>query len=91
MNTHQLLDFQQLILGNLFLEVVEDAGLLVNPLDHKEIVNAMCEISSNTKLRNQYIQKGIKQAEKFSWEKTAKKTLEAYQNIIAQNPNEKSQ
>lgn len=71
-------------------EVVEDAALLVNPLDHREIVNAMYEISSNTKLRNQYIQKGIKQAEKFSWEKTAKKTLEAYQNIIAQNPNEKS-
>ena len=71
-------------------EVVEDAGLLVNPLDHREIVNAMYEISSNTKLRNQYIKKGIKQAEKFSWEKTAKKTLEAYQNIIAQNPNEQS-
>jgi glycosyltransferase involved in cell wall biosynthesis len=71
-------------------EVVEDAGLLVNPLDLKEIVNAMSEISSNAEIRNQYIQKGIKQAEKFSWEKTAKKTLEAYKNIIALNSNEKS-
>jgi glycosyltransferase involved in cell wall biosynthesis len=71
-------------------EVVEDAGLLVNPLDLNEIVNAMCEFSFNTKLRNQCIQKGIKQAEKFSWEKTAKKTLEVYKNIIALNSNEKS-
>lgn len=71
-------------------EVVGDAGLLVNPLDLKEIANSMCEVSYNSELRNQYIQKGIKQAEKFSWEKTAKKTLEAYQNIIALNSNEKS-
>lgn len=71
-------------------EVVGDAGLLVNPLDLKEIVNAMCDISYNSELRNQYIQKGIKQAEKFSWEITSKKTIEAYENIIALNSNEKS-
>lgn len=71
-------------------EVVEDAGLLVNPLDNREIVNAMYEISSNVKLRNQCIQKGIKQAKKFSWETTAKKTVEVYQNIIAQSPSGQS-
>lgn len=69
-------------------EVVGDAGLLVNPLDLNEIVNAMCEISSNSELRNQCVQRGIKQAEKFSWEITAKKTLEAYQNIIVSSINE---
>ena len=71
-------------------EVVEDAGLLVNPLDHREIINAMYEISSNVKLRNQCIQKGIKQAKKFSWETTAKKTVEVYQNIITQSPSGQS-
>ena len=69
-------------------EVVGDAGLLVNPLDLNEIVNAMCEISSNSELRNQCVQRGIKQAEKFSWEITAKTTLEAYQNIILSSINE---
>ena len=70
-------------------EVVED-GALVNPLDHREIINAMYEISSNVKLRNQCIQKGIKQAKKFSWETTAKKTVEVYQNIITQSPSGQS-
>jgi glycosyltransferase involved in cell wall biosynthesis len=51
-------------------EVVEDAGILVNPFSVNDITSAMISISSNSELRNQLIEKSLLQAKKFSWKKT---------------------
>lgn len=51
-------------------EVVEDAGILVDPFSVDSIATAMINISSNSELRNQLVEKSLIQAKKFSWEKT---------------------
>ncbi|MDG1476315.1 MAG: glycosyltransferase family 1 protein [Vicingaceae bacterium] len=51
-------------------EVVEDAGLLVNPFSIGEIAQAMISIESDKQLRAELAEKSILQAKKFSWQKT---------------------
>lgn len=51
-------------------EVVEDAGILVDPFSVKDITEAMVKISSDNTLRNQMSDKSLSQAKKFSWEQT---------------------
>ncbi len=52
-------------------EVVEDAGILVDPFSIDDISNAMVKIVSDEDLRNELVEKSKIQAKKFSWEKTA--------------------
>ncbi len=54
-------------------EVAGDAALLVNPDKDEEIANALLELSKNENLRQDLIEKGKTQREKFSWDKTAEK------------------
>lgn len=56
-------------------EIVGNSGILVNPLDYKEIGTAMIEISRNKKLREDCIKKGLKRAKMFSWEKFARELI----------------
>ena len=37
-----------------------------------------------SQLRKELKEKGLKQAEKFSWEKTAKQTLKVYEEVLKQ-------
>lgn len=62
-------------------EIAGDAAKLVNPLDVKEITDAMFEFSQNEELKNNYREKGKKQVEKFNWEKTARETLALYESL----------
>lgn len=62
-------------------EVVSDAGILVNPKDVKEMVEAIGRIVMDENLREELIMKGLKRAEKFKGKKMAKKTLEIYKFI----------
>lgn len=63
-------------------EVVEDAGILVNPLNSSEIAKAMFELYSNPALSQELSEKGLKQAQKFSWDKTADLLWDAINNTI---------
>lgn len=54
-------------------EVVGDAALLVNPESDDEISDAMLKLSMDENLRQELIEKGKVQREKFSWDKTAEK------------------
>ncbi|PHV62924.1 glycosyltransferase family 1 protein [Cyanobacterium aponinum UTEX 3222] len=62
-------------------EVVGDAGILVNPLEVKEIASAMNLMAEDDKLRQQLRELGLKQAQKFSWQKTAQATIELLSNV----------
>ncbi len=57
-------------------EVVGDAALFVkNPEDVDEISEKMLRVLNDEQLKNMLIKKGLEQAQKFSWQKTAEKTL----------------
>lgn len=62
-------------------EIAGDAAELVNPFDAKEIADAMLKMSQDENLKNTYRERGLRQVEKFNWEKTARETLEVYKSI----------
>ncbi len=61
-------------------EVVGDAALLVSPEDEEELAVQMWRILSDGDLRDKLRAKGLNRAASFSWEKTARETLEVYRH-----------
>jgi len=59
-------------------EVVGDAAVLVDPLDVDGLASAILTLLTDNDLREQFIMKGLQRAREFSWEKTAKATLQVY-------------
>lgn len=62
-------------------EVGEDAVLYVNPNNTNDIAKKMKELIESENLRRQLKNKSLKQAKKFSWEKSAKKLLSFYHSL----------
>lgn len=62
-------------------EIAGDAAILVNPINVKEIADAMLKMAKDDKLRYDFRQKGFEQVKKFDWEKCAKETLEIYKSV----------
>lgn len=56
-------------------EIMGEAALMVDPYNLAEIARTMEQCLTDKNLRNSLIEKGKKQAEKFSWEKCAQQTL----------------
>lgn len=54
-----------------------DAALYIDPLSVEDIKKNLESIIQNSELRQKLIKKGYEQVKKFSWEKTAKETLNA--------------
>ena len=63
-------------------EVVDSAAITINPQDFIELAEAIFKVLSNDNLRKQLILDGRTRAQRFSWEKTAKQTLEAYYSLL---------
>jgi glycosyltransferase involved in cell wall biosynthesis len=57
-------------------EVAEDSAILINPKKPEEIAEAVWKIISNENLRQELIDKGLKNVERFSWEKCGEKIAE---------------
>ena len=71
-------------------EVVGDAGVLVDPDSTDSIAGGLKEVLLAPEAKyNSMVNKGIKQAEKFSWEKTARETMEILTNSKNQIANNK--
>lgn len=64
-------------------EVVGEAALLVDPEDPQDIRKAMARVLSNAKLRQELRERGLRQASRFKWARTARQTLEVYQQCLA--------
>ena len=62
-------------------EVAGNAALLVDPESPEAIAKAVAQMMDKPSLRKRYIKKGLQRAKLFSWEKTAKKTLEVYERM----------
>ncbi len=63
-------------------EVVGDAALLVDPNDVISLAEVILRVISDRTLRNELICKGKEQAKLYSWERTAKETLNAYRTML---------
>src|SRR5262249_35570767 len=59
-------------------EVAGDAALLVDPGDVEGMAAAMASILDSASLRERLRQQGFVRAQSFSWETTARKTLDLY-------------
>ena len=64
-------------------EVAGDASILIDPLDIKQIADAIEKVSTDHVLRQQMTHEGIERARLFSWESCARKTLEGYEKAIS--------
>lgn len=62
-------------------EVTGKAAILVDPKDKNALCKAMLDVLNDESLRHQLIEKGLKRAKKFSWEKCAQETIGIYQEI----------
>jgi len=63
-----------------FKEVVQSSGLFIDPQNKDDLVKKMVEIS-NPKNRQKYSVLGKTQADKFTWESTAKSIIEVFNKI----------
>ena len=64
-------------------EVAGDAALLVDPDDTEAAAQAMARALSDDALRADLRAKGLKQAMKFTWTRTAAMTMKAYEQAVA--------
>lgn len=62
-------------------EVAGDVGLLVDPHDVEDIAAAMHDMAENDAERNKLSDQGIERARAFSWDKTARSMLKAYDDV----------
>lgn len=60
-------------------EVAGSAAALVDPEDTGSIARGMETVLEK---RNDFMKKGLKQSQKFSWEKTARETLQVYEQVV---------
>jgi glycosyltransferase involved in cell wall biosynthesis len=62
-------------------EVVDDAALLVGAGQEGELTNALLRLARESALRSSLIEKGFLRARQFSWDTTARRTLEVYERL----------
>lgn len=63
-------------------EVVGNAGIMINPYNKEQMVEAMFKVLTNEELKKDLIVKGLQRAKMFSWEKAAEQTLDIYRRIV---------
>ncbi|KJJ85257.1 glycosyl transferase, group 1 [Candidatus Omnitrophus magneticus] len=62
-------------------EVIGDAGILVPAGNNEQIANTIYNVLVNGNMRNIMKENSLEQARKFSWDKTAKATLDVYKKV----------
>lgn len=63
-------------------EVVEGAGIEVNPLAIADIANNMKRLALTKELRKELVVKGIKNAERYSWQQTSLQVWQVLNNYL---------
>ncbi len=67
-------------------EVAGEAAILINPNDVRGWAQAMAQVIKNETLRDDLIQRGFRQAARFTWEATARQTRQLYRELYAHRP-----
>jgi len=64
-------------------EVVGSAGVLVNPDDVNEVVGAIKRITGDAEFRRALIDRGRRQAERYTWQDTAERVRQVYEEVAS--------
>ena len=67
--------------GSSLEEITRDCAMLVNPKSIDDIEDAMFVLLKDKNLRKELIRKGKEKVKEFSWQITARKTLEIYEHL----------
>ena len=62
-------------------EVAGDAAMLVDPSDVNRMATAMASVLSDGDLRHDLAQRGLAQASRFSWDRTAREMTAVYRRV----------
>jgi len=68
--------------GGSLQEILHDKALLFEPKDKESLKKHILNLVKNPALKSHYQNKGLEHAQGFTWEKTALKTLEAFQELF---------
>lgn len=63
-------------------EVAGDAAQLVDPSDTPDIAQGIEQVVKDATLRNELRERGRDRASEFTWERTARETIEVYRSVI---------
>lgn len=63
-------------------EVLDDAAILVDPLDEECLAEAIVGLLTSNRQRDELKVRGVKRAAKFSWDHTAQLTHEVYERVM---------
>ncbi|MEL6945456.1 MAG: glycosyltransferase family 1 protein, partial [Bacteroidota bacterium] len=63
-------------------EIVGDAAILFEPTALDELAEILIHILDSPGCHDRLVSKGYKQAQKFSWRKTAEETMQAYRALL---------
>jgi glycosyltransferase involved in cell wall biosynthesis len=64
-------------------EIVGNAAITLDPADTSAWVAALAEVLESRELQAELRTRGLAQADKFSWKKTARETLGVYQSVLS--------
>jgi glycosyltransferase involved in cell wall biosynthesis len=62
-------------------EVTGDAALLVNPLEVAAIAAGLAEVLESPERRADLAERGLKRAQRYSWDQMAERTVEVYKRV----------
>ncbi len=65
-------------------EVLGEAAYYVDPYSPLDIANALTALGSDDSLRDELADAGRKRAAGFSWEETARRTLDVYRSVVGE-------
>lgn len=63
-------------------EVAGEGAYYVDPYDINSIADGIVAVYFNKSIQNKLSEEGLEQIKKFSWRKTAEKTLDIYKNVL---------
>jgi glycosyltransferase involved in cell wall biosynthesis len=67
-------------------EVVDGAGVLVNPRDSSDIAEGIHKVLTDRELAASLVAKGYERVAQFSWEKCARETLDVIASVVKTSP-----
>lgn len=62
-------------------EIAGECAYYIDPNNTEEIAKALMTLATDENMRAELRRKGLEQAKKFDWEKTARETLEVYKSL----------
>lgn len=66
--------------------IAADAAVLVDPESEISLLHGILAVASSSARRRELIQRGLRRAAAFSWQRTAERTLALYDQVLASPP-----